>query len=359
MALSQRAKNLAATGLFKQYVGRFIFRAVVFAYAIYLFIADSDQLLISKYFGFAEGFNPVDFFFLAILADISTKFFPEARVAMGSLKQYRRYQVPTVRAFKGGKKAFLDFIKTAIAEGKIALSGGVEKGKKPFEETAETIAETVEDVEAFAVAKAGNAVNALEESAVGVVDYGAQILRDVGLMRLLPFEDHHFDSGEEFREQIRRDRTKEIVPVIIFWIVFNFVIGFMLANFNMLNEQTVMLWTLFYFVFDIFSVVFWCPIQLFIMRNRCCTTCQIFNWDAIMTTTPLLVVLFASPFAWILVLLSVIVLVRWELAFVRHPERFDDRTNASLRCGNCTDKLCYLRAPLPDKNPPLQRAADK
>ena len=44
--------------------------------------------------------------------------------------------------------------------------------------------------------------------------------------------------------------------------------------------------------------------------------------------------------------LALVVLLRWEIAVALHPERFDERTNASLRCANCTDKLCYLRAPL-------------
>ena len=63
-----------------------------------------------------------------------------------------------------------------------------------------------------------------------------------------------------------------------------------------------------------------------------------------MTVTPLIMV--GCWFSWLLVFFSLVVLIRWELAFVRHPERFDERTNASLQCANCSDKLCYLRKPL-------------
>jgi hypothetical protein len=134
------------------------------------------------------------------------------------------------------------------------------------------------------------------------------------------------------------------VPVTVFWITFNVAIGLLLDRFGLLNPRTALVWTLFYFVFDLFSVVLWCPLQLALMRNRCCTTCQIFNWDGIMTVTPLLVCW--CWFSVSLVLLALVVLVRWELAFARHPERFDERTNASLQCANCKDKLCYLRNPL-------------
>lgn len=47
----------------------------------------------------------------------------------------------------------------------------------------------------------------------------------------------------------------------------------------------------------------------------------------------------------LLIALASAVLVRWELAALRHPERFDERTNARLSCAQCDDKLCYLRGP--------------
>jgi hypothetical protein len=129
----------------------------------------------------------------------------------------------------------------------------------------------------------------------------------------------------------------------MFWVAFNVAVGLLLDRYGLFNERTALIWTLFYFVFDMICVVLWCPLQLVLMRNRCCTTCQIFNWDGIMTVTPLLAV--GCWFSWILILLATVVLVRWEFAFLRHPERFDERTNASLQCANCTDKLCYLRKP--------------
>ena len=38
--------------------------------------------------------------------------------------------------------------------------------------------------------------------------------------------------------------------------------------------------------------------------------------------------------------LSVALLIRWELTFYLHPERFSENTNEYLRCENCTEKLC-------------------
>ena len=33
-------------------------------------------------------------------------------------------------------------------------------------------------------------------------------------------------------------------------------------------------------------------------------------------------------------------MLRWELTFYRHPERFSENTNEYLSCKNCTEKLC-------------------
>ena len=47
-----------------------------------------------------------------------------------------------------------------------------------------------------------------------------------------------------------------------------------------------------------------------------------------------------NPFALMLVLTSLVLLIKWELTYRMHPERFSDVTNLSIRCENCTEKLC-------------------
>ena len=54
-----------------------------------------------------------------------------------------------------------------------------------------------------------------------------------------------------------------------------------------------------------------------------------------------LVLLFAGlVYAWSLILLSVLVVIVWEVQVYRHPERFWEGANQALKCGECTDKLC-------------------
>ena len=57
-----------------------------------------------------------------------------------------------------------------------------------------------------------------------------------------------------------------------------------------------------------------------------------------MMFTPLFFV--KNPYAWSLLAISFALLLRWEITFYLHPERFAEWTNAYLKCSNCTEKLC-------------------
>ena len=41
-----------------------------------------------------------------------------------------------------------------------------------------------------------------------------------------------------------------------------------------------------------------------------------------------------------LVIMAVLDWLVWELCVMMYPERFWDKSNAALKCANCTDKLC-------------------
>ena len=99
----------------------------------------------------------------------------------------------------------------------------------------------------------------------------------------------------------------------------------------------------FYGVCDIICILFFCPFQAWMMHNRCCTTCRIFNWDYIMICTPLMVL--KSPLILSACILSVLLLLRWEIAHLRHPHRFYESSNRAMRCSECQEQLCkYKRA---------------
>ena len=85
-------------------------------------------------------------------------------------------------------------------------------------------------------------------------------------------------------------------------------------------------------------ILFFCPFQTWFMKNKCCGSCRIYNWDYAMMFTPLFFV--RENYAWSLLVLSIALLVRWEVTFYLHPERFSENTNEYLMCRNCTERLC-------------------
>ena len=80
------------------------------------------------------------------------------------------------------------------------------------------------------------------------------------------------------------------------------------------------------------------PFQTWFMKNRCCTTCRIYNWDFAMMFTPL--VFIPSLYTYSLLGFALALLIRWEVTYRLHPERFSPATNRYLSCANCKEKLC-------------------
>ena len=125
--------------------------------------------------------------------------------------------------------------------------------------------------------------------------------------------------------------------VLLLWIGFNAVFG-ALYLWGVLDDGIMLLLACAYSVCDIVCILFFCPFQTWFLKNKCCSTCRIYNWDYAMMFTPLFFV--AKLYTWSLLLLSVALLARWEITFYLHPERFSEKTNDYLRCANCTEKLC-------------------
>ncbi|MCR5250221.1 MAG: hypothetical protein K6E50_06425 [Lachnospiraceae bacterium] len=128
-----------------------------------------------------------------------------------------------------------------------------------------------------------------------------------------------------------------VMLVALIWIAFNAVFG-MLHMKGILDDGIMLLLCSFYSVCDLICILFFCPFQSWLLKNKCCCTCRIYNWDYAMMFTPLFFV--QKTYTWGLLVLSVALLARWEITFYRFPERFSENTNAYLNCANCTEKLC-------------------
>ena len=142
-------------------------------------------------------------------------------------------------------------------------------------------------------------------------------------------------NGEALKKYIL-STTRSAYKVMLLWIALIAVIGVLYYT-RVINKLWLFMIAVCFYVCDLICVLIWCPFRL-IMKNKCCTTCRIFNWDHLMMFSPLI---FAGGFYAIsLVVMAVLAWLVWELCVMLYPQRFWEMTNVSLKCCECTDKLC-------------------
>lgn len=129
------------------------------------------------------------------------------------------------------------------------------------------------------------------------------------------------------------------------WLALNAAIGVLYYT-GLIDRGILILVALFYSVCDMICILFFCPFQSWMLKNKCCGSCRIYNWDYAMMFTPF--VFIGGIYAWSLLGLSLGLLVRWEITYRRHPERFYPSTNDYLSCANCKEKLCSHKTQLRD-----------
>ena len=139
------------------------------------------------------------------------------------------------------------------------------------------------------------------------------------------------------RTDISIEDNNAAVLVLMVWIALNAVFG-ALRLANIIDDGIMLLLCSAYSVCDMICILFFCPFQTWFLKNKCCSTCRIYNWDYAMMFTPLFFV--PRFYSWSLLALSVALLTRWELTLLLHPERFAESTNGYLSCAKCSEKLC-------------------
>ena len=125
--------------------------------------------------------------------------------------------------------------------------------------------------------------------------------------------------------------------VAIVWLALNAVFGILFYA-GIIDHGILILIAIAYSVCDIICILFFCPFQTWFMKNRCCTTCRIYNWDFAMMFTPLIFI--PSLYTYSLLGCALALLLRWEITYRLYPERFSTETNACLDCSRCEEKLC-------------------
>ncbi len=111
-----------------------------------------------------------------------------------------------------------------------------------------------------------------------------------------------------------------------------------------LDNRILLIASALFYIGELICLNLWCPFRDIFMKNRCCTQCRIYNWDAGMLVVPLLFL--KGFYSYSLLAAAVLVVGCWEWNHLFHRERFYPASNARLQCGNCTGELgCKRQRP--------------
>ena len=174
------------------------------------------------------------------------------------------------------------------------------------------------------------------------------------VFRLFPSKVESLGCQKEFARRYRptgravppqdiRQANRGALIVALVWIAFNAVFFLGHAK-GWLTDRFLVCLAGFYGMSDIICILFFCPFQSWMMHNRCCTTCRIYNWDYLMLCTPLLPL--TGPLTRLACLLAAVLFVRWELTYHFRRERFFESSNQALQCSQCQEHLCRYKRQL-------------
>ena len=165
------------------------------------------------------------------------------------------------------------------------------------------------------------------------------------LLRFFPSNNESMGCQKQFKRNfIKTQYTKPNLPrasgtliTLASWLALNGAIAALYFT-GIIDEGILIIISLAYSICDMICILFFCPFQTWFMKNKCCGSCRIYNWDFAMMFTPLAFII--HPYTLSLFGIAMILLAFWEIALIIHPERFAENTNASLACANCKEKLC-------------------
>ena len=143
-----------------------------------------------------------------------------------------------------------------------------------------------------------------------------------------------------------QDQNKKAWMVMLVWLIANSMWG-LLYLFHVVDETDLVMLSVFYFVCDYICILFFCPFQTVIMKNKCCVNCRIFDWGHFMMFTPMLFI--RNFFSCSLFFTSCVVLIHWEIKYIKYPEKFWENTNENLKCENCKDRTCKMKKKITSK----------
>ena len=151
-----------------------------------------------------------------------------------------------------------------------------------------------------------------------------------------------YKAVEGYNEDKLKDQIKHnnIMSLVIFLLYFGMIalIGVSFIYFEWFTRPYL------YLVFfalnfaDYFCIMLWCPFRNWFLKNSCCNTCRISNWDRIMKFSILIFI--PNIYTITIFVIGVLIFFYWEYQHLTHPERFYRISNKTLWCTNCDKVTC-------------------
>lgn len=144
-------------------------------------------------------------------------------------------------------------------------------------------------------------------------------------------------NEEKLKEKAKINNYKAI---FIFFIYFGSIalIGTAYLHFSWFDSKFIYLIFFALNFADYFCIMLWCPFRHLILKNSCCNTCRISNWDRIMKFSILIFV--PNIYTITIFIIGVLIFLYWEFQHFVHPERFYRMSNQTLWCTNCDKITC-------------------
>lgn len=137
--------------------------------------------------------------------------------------------------------------------------------------------------------------------------------------------------------EVRKNNRRALL-VFVLYVFGVLIVGLSYLHFDWFTEIYLYLVFLTINVGDYFCLIVWCPFRSIFLKNTCCNTCRISNWDRWMKVSILLFI--PNIFTISINIVAFSIFIYWEYNHFKYPERFYRRSNKTLLCSNCDTHSC-------------------
>ena len=163
---------------------------------------------------------------------------------------------------------------------------------------------------------------------------------DIGISKV--YKKNYIEKNYDvikLKTEKRQDTIRAIIMFGLFIVMMSVVTTLYLLH--IIDKGIVLIIVLALWVLSEICVTLFCPFSYFFFKKRCCNKCRFYSWDYFLMFCPLIFI--GSVFTYIVVLLAFILLIFWEVVYIKYPYRFYDISNDALSCNNCKNHNCKYK----------------